>query len=77
MCVGADQYDRVCRGEFAAIHVKLDKLDEAVRGNGKPGIQVRLDRLEVDAKRQGRLVWMILGACITAAVSAATAWIAG
>jgi hypothetical protein len=39
-------YDRVCKGEFAELHAKLDKLDEAIRGNGKPGIQLRLDRLE-------------------------------
>ena len=32
MCSDRDQYDRVCRGEFAAIHTKLDRLDEAVRG---------------------------------------------
>ena len=42
MCSESDQYDRVCKGEFASMHAKLDRLDEAVRGNGKPGIQLRL-----------------------------------
>jgi hypothetical protein len=41
-----DQYDRMCKAEFAAIHTKLDRLDEAIRGNGRVGIQLRLDRLE-------------------------------
>ena len=71
------QFENICKPEFDAISEKLDRLDEAIRGNGKPGIQLRLDRLEVDAKRQSKLIWMILGACLTAAVSATTAWIAG
>jgi len=62
---------------FEVIHRKLDRLDEAVRGNGKPGILVRLDRLEQDAKRQSRLVWLIVGAALVAATSGAVAWIAG
>ena len=70
-------YDRVCKSEFAEVHAKLDKLDEAIRGNGKPGIAVRLDRLEQDAKRQSRLIWLIVGAGVTAATSGITAWIAG
>jgi len=65
------QYERVCKGEFAAIHVKLDRMDEAIRGNGKPGLNTRLDRLEQDAKRQARLVWLIVGAAVTLAVSSA------
>lgn len=77
MTCEADQYDRVCRGEFAAVHAKLDRLDEAIRGNGKPGLQLRLDRLEQDARRQGRLLWLVVGAAVTAATSALVAWLAG
>jgi len=69
------QYERVCKGEFASIHAKLDRLDEAIRGNGKPGITVRLDRLEQDAKRKGKLIWLIIGAGITAATSGIVSWI--
>ena len=68
MCSEADQYDRVCKGEFAAIHTKLDRLDEAVRGNGKPGIQLRLDRLEAAEAVRGRLVWLLVGAAVTLVV---------
>ena len=66
-----------CQNQFEGIHRKLDRLDEAIRGNGKPGILIRLDRLEQDAKRQAKLIWLILGAVITALASGIVAWIAG
>ena len=65
------------KAEFAAIHRKLDRLDEAIRGNGKPGILVRLDRLEQDAKRQGKLIWLVVGAGVTGFVSMVRFWIVG
>ena len=65
--------------QFESIQRKLDRLDEAIRGtagNGsKPGILVRLDRLEQDAKRQSRLIWLIAGSLITALGSALVAWL--
>jgi len=64
------QYERVCKGEFASIHTKLDRLDEAIRGNGKPGIQLRLDRLEAAEKSRAKLIWIIVGAAATLAVTA-------
>ena len=70
MCGESDQYDRVCKGEFAAVHVKLDKLDEAIRGNGKPGIQLRLDRLEAAEAVRSRLLWIIAGSTVTLALGA-------
>ncbi len=71
-----NQSDLIQR-QFEAIHAKLDRLDVAIRGNGKPGILIRLDRLEQDARRQGRLLWLIIGAVVTASASAAVAWITG
>ena len=70
MCGDSQQYDRVCKGEFASIHVKLDKLDEAIRGNGKPGIQLRLDRLESAEATRSRLLWIIAGSTVTLALGA-------
>ena len=67
MSIESEQYKEVCRGEFGAIHGKLDKMDEAIRGNGKPGIQTRLDRLE----RFQNFIWFITGVVITAGVAAA------
>jgi len=65
-----DQYDRVCKGEFASIHVKLDRMDEAIRGNGKPGIQLRLDRLEAAEAIHSKLLWIIAGSTVTLALGA-------
>ena len=70
MCKGSDQYERVCKGEFASMHGKLDRLDEAIRGNGKPGIQLRLDRLESAAAKRSKVLWMVLGSVVTLAVAA-------
>jgi len=66
----SDQYDRVCSGEFAAIHTKLDRMDEAIRGNGKPGIQLRLDRLESAEAVRSKLLWIIAGSVVTLALGA-------
>ena len=65
------------KDQFESIHKKLDRLDEAIRGNGEPGIKVRLDRLEQNAKRQSKLIWLIVGSLATASGSALIAWIAG
>ncbi|HOD84964.1 MAG: hypothetical protein BWX88_05183 [Planctomycetes bacterium ADurb.Bin126] len=64
-----DQFERVCKGEFQELHVKLDKLDEAIRGNGKPGIQLRLDRLEAAERTRGKLIWLITGSAVSLAGS--------
>jgi len=70
MCSESDQYDRVCKGEFASVHAKLDRLDEAIRGNSKPGIQLRLDRLEAAEAVRSRLLWIIAGSTVTLALGA-------
>ena len=70
MCKGSEQYERVCKGEFASIQTKLDRMDEAIRGNGKPGIQIRLDRLESAATKRSRVLWMVAGSVVTLAVAA-------
>ena len=69
MC-GSEQYEKVCKGEFASVHTKLDRLDEAIRGNGKPGIQLRLDRLEAAEAVRSRLLWIIAGSTVTLALGA-------
>ena len=65
-----EQYESVCKGEFGQLHAKLDRLDEAIRGNGKPGIQLRLDRLESAERSRSRLLWLIAGSAVTMAASA-------
>lgn len=70
-----------CQSQFESLHRKLDRLDEAIRGtpgNGnRPGMLVRLDRLEQNAKRQSKLIWLIIGAVVTASASGAVALITG
>jgi len=66
-----------CHKRFDLLFEKLDKLDAAIRGNGKPGILLRLDRLEQDAKRQSKLIWLIVGAGITAAATVITTLLIG
>jgi hypothetical protein len=66
-----DRYKTVCQDEFGAIHKKLDTLDVAIRGNGKPGIQLRLDRLEGAQRLRSRIVWLLIGVGVTLAGSAA------
>jgi hypothetical protein len=70
MCPNSEQYEQVCKDEFASVHAKLDKLDVAIRGNGKPGIQLRLDRLETAKANKSRLFWLIVGAVVTLAAGA-------
>ena len=72
-----DDFRAACERQFEGIHRKLDRLDEAIRGNGRPGILIRLDRLEQNARRQARLLWLIVGAIATGATSAVAVWIAG
>jgi len=62
-----EQYKTVCKAEFQAMHEKLDQMDEAIRGNGRPGIQTRLDRLE----RFQNFIWFVLGAVVSAGIAAA------
>jgi hypothetical protein len=72
MC-GNKQYENICKDEFAGLHRKLDSLDESIRGNGKPGINTRLDRLEQAAAKRSRIFWMIIGAIVSTAIL----WIMG
>lgn len=65
------QYEQVCKGAFNRLFSKLEQIDEAIRGNGKPGMLLRLDRLE----QKGKLLWFVGGAAVTTTISAIVAWI--
>jgi len=68
MCT-SEQYEAICKAEFGGLHAKLDRLDEAIRGNGRPGVQLRLDRLEAADRSRSKLLWIIVGAAVTLAGS--------
>ena len=72
----SEQYDNTCKDEFAELHRKLDRIDEALRGNGRPGLQTRLDRLEQDRLSRSRLFWLALGTVGTCAATAVAMLIA-
>ena len=50
-----------CQQAFAEINRKLDVLDEAIRGNGDPGLKHRIDRLEGAHIAIRRLMWLLVG----------------
>ena len=54
-----------CQNQFESIHCKLDRLDEAIRGNGAPGINRRLDRLENIEASRAQMRWLLIGAAFT------------
>lgn len=45
----------------STLTAKLDKIDEDIRGNGKDGINIRLDRLENSKKLTNRWFWILVG----------------
>ena len=77
MTCNDEQYENVCKGEFAELHTKLDGIDEAIRGNGKPGIQLRLDRLEQEKLSRSKVTWFLLGIAGTVGGALLTSLIVG
>jgi hypothetical protein len=69
-----------CERVTGVINGKLDKLDEAIRGNGKPGLIVRMDRIERGIGLMMRLGWLLLGVVTMQAapqVARAISWLVG
>ena len=59
----------------SSLTAKLDKIDEDIRGNGKDGINVRLDRLENSQKLASRWFWIVVGAAAPALVGIYLSWL--
>ncbi len=64
-----------CRSQFEHIIDKLDRLDVSIRGNGKPGIERRLDRLERAEATRTRLMWLVVGSVVTLLVGTIARWV--
>ena len=79
MSVELKTFQDTVERQLESIRQKLDRLDEAIRGtpgNGsRPGILTRIDRLEQNAKRQAKLLWLIAGGIVTAIASGIVMWI--
>ena len=58
-----------CHDAFKVIFEKLDRLDIAIRGNGKLGILTRLTLLEREFAWRDRLLWMLIGCFATGVVA--------
>jgi len=43
---GETIYELHCKGEFDRINKTLERIDNSLNGNGKPGLTTRLDRAE-------------------------------
>ena len=57
--------------QFDEIKAVLMRLDEAIRGNGKPGLILRIDRLERSRALHNKALWGGLVLC----VGVVTRWI--
>ena len=77
MTCNNEQYENICKDEFAELHKKLDGMDEAIRGNGKPGIQLRLDRLEQEKLTRSKVTWFLVGIAGTVGGALLTSLIVG
>jgi hypothetical protein len=56
-----EQHDESLRRELDAIHETLKHLDEAIRGNGRMGLAMRIDRLEQIYVNNKRIYWLLIG----------------
>jgi hypothetical protein len=77
MTCNSEQYETICKGEFAELHTKLDIIDVALRGNGKPGIQLRLDRLEQEKLTRSKVTWFLVGIAASVGGAVLTSLIMG
>ena len=69
MCIPNEQYQQICKGEFAEINRKLDLVDEAIRGNSKIGLKGRMDRLEILVSQWAKVVWIAVGALVVTCIA--------
>ena len=54
---------------------KLDKIDADIRGNGKDGINIRLDRLENSKKPVSFWFWAIVSAMVPTFIGIYLSWL--
>ncbi len=64
--------DKDTREAFDTVFKKIDDVDKMIRGNGKLGVNTRLDRLEQESKRRSRFRWLLATALVMAIVGSVT-----
>jgi hypothetical protein len=60
----------VIKNKLIDIEINIGRLNTYHHGNGKPGVNTRLDRLEQTEDRRGRMIYTAIAASIIAAVGA-------
>ena len=61
-------------GVESNLEARIDKIDEDIRGNGKDGINARLNRLEDFKKPASRWFWVVVVAAALALIGAYLSW---
>lgn len=51
--------------EFGRVCGKLDKLDSLLRGNGGPGVLVRIEKLELRDRIRSKVLWLVSSLVLT------------
>jgi hypothetical protein len=64
----------VIKNKIIDIETNLSRLNVSHHGNGGPGINTRLDRLEQTEARRGKLIFAAVAASIVAAVGTIFSW---
>ena len=64
------EMDRI-DSQFADVKSAIGRLDDAIRGNGKLGVLMRVDRLERSRAMHNKALWLVL----VGSVGAAASWI--
>jgi len=55
---------------------KIGRIDASLRGNGTPGINVRLDRIEQREKGRAKLTWIAVTSALGALAASVAAFVA-
>jgi len=54
-----------CHREFKQTREAIQRIDEAIRGNGKPGLVTRMTLVEDTISSMKKLMWLVIGTAIT------------
>ena len=54
-----------------ALKKRIDECDEAIRGNGKPGLNTRVAKLEQSMSTMAKIIWLLAGSIVTSVASIA------
>lgn len=54
--------------EFTRVCKKLDRIDALLRGNGGPGVLVRVEKLELRERIRSKALWLISSVVLTLVV---------